>query len=621
MADCEQIYAIPRWGEGYFHIDAEGHLCVTPNPDGEDSVDLAALAHRLQEEGLSLPVLVRFNDILRHRVRSLHRAFESARRSVGYGGRYTPVYPIKVNQQRSVVEQILHGGVTGLEAGSKPELMAVLALSPPGGLVICNGYKDREYIRLALIGRALGLRLFIVIEKPSELPLILDEAERLGVEPLLGVRTRLAAEAAGKWQSSGGEKAKFGLNPGQLLDLVETLRVAGRLSWLQLLHAHMGSQIPNLQDIRKGLKELVRYYAELRRLGVPLAVVDVGGGLGVDYEGTGTRDFCSINYNLGAYAGAVVDALLAICAEHDLPHPDIITESGRAMTAHHAVLITNVSDREGGESADPPPLSAADDDPLLRQLADNLERQDSSPPLELFETARELMGTVRHAFEAGRLDLAARARADALFAATCRVLPQRLESGSRRQRELLDRVNGLLAGKLFCNFSLFQSMPDVWGIEQIFPVVPLQRLHETPDRRAVLHDLTCDSDGCIKHYVDQDGIEASLPVHAPRPGEDYLLGFFLLGAYQEILGDMHNLFGDTDAVNLELDGQGGFRLLEPERGDSVDELLSDVHFDPRAMMNAYRRKLQAVDLDALTRKRYFVELKAGLYGYTYLDTD
>jgi arginine decarboxylase len=619
MPDCEEIYAIARWGEGYFEVDAAGHLCVRPDPERPDLIDLVELAARAQAAGLSLPVLVRFNDILRHRVRALHGAFERARTAAGYRGRYTPVYPIKVNQQRSVVEQILHDGLTGLEGGSKPELMAVLALSPPGGLVVCNGYKDREYIRLALIGLHLGLRVFIVIEKPADLPLVLEEAERLGVEPLLGVRVRLAAEAAGKWQSSGGEKAKFGLHPSQVLDLLEALRQNGRLPWLRLLHAHLGSQIPNLQDIRKGLRELVRYYAELHRAGAPIQVLDVGGGLGVDYEGTRTRDFCSINYNLDAYAQAVVDGIAELCRAEDLPHPDIITESGRAMTAHHAVLITDVTDREGEVGETRASVRPTPAHPLLRGLAANLEGSPERPPLEVFETARELLWEVREAFEAGQAELPVRAAAEDLFLATCRALTGRLENGSRRQRELLDRLNKLLATKLFCNFSLFQSLPDIWGIDQIFPVMPLQRLHEPPEERAVLHDLTCDSDGCIDQYVDQDGIEASLPVHRPRPGEDYLLGFFLVGAYQEILGDMHNLFGDTDAVSLELDGTGGYRLLEPERGDSVDELLSYVHFSPRAMMTSYRRKLNSTSLDPAARERCLIELKAGLYGYTYLE--
>ncbi len=617
MSDCEQIYALARWGEGYFRINSDGHLCIKPNPDAGTEIDLARLAEQVQEEGLSLPVLVRFNDVLRHRVRALCKAFDTARTDLGYRGHYTPVYPIKVNQQRSVLEQIQRDGLTGLEAGSKPELMAVIALSAPGGLVVCNGYKDREYLRTALIGRRLGLRLFIVVEKPSELPVLLEEAERIGVEPLIGVRVRLAAEAVGKWQSSGGEKAKFGLNPAQVLQLVDDLKAVGKLHWLKLLHAHLGSQIPNLGDIQKGLKELVRYYAELYRLDARLEVVDVGGGLGIDYEGTKSRDFCSINYNLLTYAKTVTSALQQLCAETGLPEPDIFTESGRAMTAHHAVLIANVTDREDASTVDIP---AEVNGEVLHSMIGNLGSLDQMPPLEVFETAGELLREARSDFERGALDLQGRAHAERIFLATCRELQARLTDDSRRQRELRDRINALLAEKLFCNFSLFQSMPDIWGIDQIFPIVPLQRLDSTPDIRAVLHDLTCDSDGCIKHYVDRDGIEASLPVHRQKAGEQYPLGFFLLGAYQEILGDIHNLFGDTDTVNIELDGDG-YRLLEPERGDSVDELLSYVHFEPRAMMSEYRRKLNAAGLDARERERLFVELKSGLYGYTYLESD
>ena len=418
-----------------------------------------------------------------------------------------------------------------------------------------------------------------------------------------------------------GEKAKFGLHPHQLLTLLESLRAKGQLHRLRLLHAHLGSQVPNLQDIRKGLQELVHYYAQLHRAGVPLEVVDVGGGLGVDYEGTRTRTFCSINYTFDAYAATVVEALDAVCRAVDLPYPDIITESGRAMTAHHAVLITDVIDREEAVGQTPVFSEHELNHPLLRRLVANQEASATQPPLETFESARELLREVRKDFESGHADLVVRAAAEDLFLATCRELTGRLENGSRRQRELLDQINALLATKLFCNFSLFQSMPDSWGIDQIFPIVPLQRLHEPPNERAILHDLTCDSDGCIKQYVDQDGIETSLRVHQLHPGEQYLIGFFLLGAYQEILGDMHNLFGDTDAVNVELDGQGGYRLLEPERGDSIDELLSYVHFDPRAMMASYRRTLHGATLDATTRERYFTELKAGLYGYTYLERD
>jgi arginine decarboxylase len=617
---CESIYAVPRWGEGHFHINASGHLAVRPDPAGTAEIDLAQLARRLRDAGLSLPVLVRFDDILRHRVRAIRAAFEGAMRRQDWQGAYRPVYPIKVNQQRSVVRAILSAGGIGLEAGSKPELMAVLALVPDGETVICNGYKDRDYVRLALIGRRLGLRVHIVVEKPSELDLIIDEAARLGVEPLLGVRVRLAAAAAGKWQNSGGEGAKFGLSAQQVLELVARLEAVGGLRWLRLLHAHLGSQIPNLADIRAGVGELARFYTALAARGCGLDTLDLGGGLGVDYEGTRTRSFCSVNYGLDDYAGAIVETAAGICREAGVADPHLITESGRALTAHHAVLIADVVDREraGGLAVAPSSEPASAD---LAALEGALAAVDRESALTLFERAEAALLAVRTDFAEGRLDLATRARADECYAALCRALRPRLSPANRRQRELLDRINGELADKLFCNFSLFQSLPDVWAIDQIFPIVPLQRLDETPTERGVVHDLTCDSDGCISHYVDQDGIEASLPVHAFDPrAETYLLGFFMVGAYQEILGDIHNLFGDTDAVNVTLDPQSpdGYRLSEPERGDSADELLGYVHFEPRELLARYRRRLDDSGLPAGERERLHLELKAGLYGYTYL---
>lgn len=622
---CEHIYAIDRWGEGYFSINAEGRLCARPDPAGTTEIDLVALASRLHDEGLSLPIQVRFADIIEHRVRSLQQAFDAAAAEIGYQGRYQPVYPIKVNQQESVVREILNVGGTGLEAGSKPELMAVLALSPPGGLIVCNGYKDREYIRLALIGTRLGMRVQIVMEKPSELTLILEEAARLGVEPLLGVRVRLAAAAAGNWLESGGERAKFGLSANQVLELVRTLEQAGRLHWLNLLHAHLGSQIPNLADIRGGMRELVRFYAELRRLGAPIDVVDVGGGLGVDYEGTRSRNYFSVNYAFSGYAAAVVGAIAEECRARELPQPNLLSESGRAMTAHHAVLVTSVIDREraGGIGVEPRP---SEGHPLLDALARALKDVGSDQPQEVYAVARELLAAARKGFERDELDLPARARAEELFYAICRALAGRINLGVRRHRELLDEINALLADKLFCNFSLFQSMPDAWAIDQVFPIVPIQRLNEVPGNRAVVHDLTCDSDGCIGHYVDEGGIEASLPVHeiadpTTSDGPPYLIGIFMVGAYQEILGEIHNLFGDTDSVTLVLDPARpeGYRLLEPKRGDSADALLAHVHFEPRALLAHYRRKIESAGLDRETREQFFVELKAGLYGYTYLD--
>ncbi len=616
-----EIYAIDRWGEGYFGIDDRGHLFARPDPQQTTEIDLSSLSERIEAAGLSLPVLVRFTDILGHRVVALRQAFLDASQRAGYGGVYVPLYPIKVNQQAAVVREILRTGHAGLEAGSKPELMAVLALSPSGGVVVCNGYKDRDYIRLALIGSRLQMRVFIVIDKPSELPLILEESARLAVEPLLGVRVRLAAAAAGKWQSSGGEMAKFGLAANQVLELVRTLSAAGRLEQLGLLHAHLGSQIPSLQDIRAGVGELVRFYAELRRMGAPIRVIDVGGGLGVDYEGTRTPSPCSVNYGFAAYAEAVVNTIAAECRRTGLPEPDIFSESGRAMTAHHAVLITKVIEREQAAGLEVA-ARAEEGNVVLDALAQRLGTLADSTPREVYAESRELLGQAREGFAQDRLDLAGRARAEELFFAICRALAKRLDPAVRPHRELLDELNARLADRLFCNFSLFQSMPDIWALDQIFPIVPLQRLDRAPEARALIYDLTCDSDGCISHYVDEGGVEASLPVHADA-GLDgpYLLGFFLVGAYQEILGDIHNLFGDTDAVNVELNAGApdGYRLTEPERGDSTDELLSYVHFEPRTLLAHYRRKLDAAGLERATRERFFVELKAGLYGSTYLE--
>jgi arginine decarboxylase len=449
--------------------------------------------------------------------------------------------------------------------------------------------------------------------------LVIDEAARLGVEPLLGVRARLAAAAAGNWQNSGGERAKFGLSAGQVLTLVERLEAAGRLDCLELLHSHLGSQIPNLRDIAAAMEEVARFFAELAALGVRIRVVDVGGGLGVDYEGTGTRHYCSINYSLERYAATVVEALAQICVARGLEHPDIITESGRAMTAHHAVLVAEVVECEAAPGDGPPRMPGGADPAVLQSLGRALEEAGRASPLEVYREAAHDLDEAREGFRRGQLDLRQRAWAEELFYGLCRRLKPRLSGAARSHRELLDELNERLADKIFCNFSVFQSMPDVWAIDQIFPVVPLQRLDEAPTRSGVVQDLTCDSDGCIEHYVDENGVERTLPLHDLRPGEPYLLGFFLVGAYQEILGDMHNLFGDTDSINVELDGEGGYRLTRPERGDSADELLGYVHFDPRDMLASFRRKLGATDLAETDRERYFEELEAGLYGYTYLE--
>ena len=622
MSQSEQIpqnYGLPGWSEDYFTIADNGHLLARPHRTNRQSIDLCELAREAAAQGLHWPLLVRFNDILHDRATSLCNAFAEAARTHDYKGDYRAIYPVKVNQQRSVVEELLRGGgdCIGLESGSKPELLAVLALAKPGSMVICNGYKDSEYIRLALIGRQLGLRIHIVIEKAGELDLVLKLSRQMQVEPLLGVRVRLAASASGKWQNSGGEKSKFGLTAAQLLQLINRLKAEGALHWLQLLHSHIGSQIPGLRDIRSGVSEAARYYGELRRLGAPLKAVDVGGGLGIDYEGPRSRHFCSINYTLESYAGEIISTLKRQCDRLDLPHPRILSESGRAMTAHHAVLITNVIDQEMITTS--PPESGIRHE-ILQQLRDQFESALEATPQEVDQEAHFLLDEARVQFEQGELPLEIRAEADQWGNAISHRLLQRLRPQRRRDRELLDSLREQLADKLFLNFSLFQSVPDVWAIDQLFPIVPLQRLNETPQRSAILHDLTCDSDGCIARYVDQDGVESTLPLHAMHPGEPYLVGIFLVGAYQEILGDMHNLFGDTNAVNVELT-EDGYRLSEPEYGDTAEELLRYVHFDPASLLAAYREGLDQAGLPREMTEDYYAQLKAGLEGYTYFEEE
>lgn len=618
LDEARHLYNVAHWGGGYFGIDDGGRATVAPRRD-ERAVVLSEVVDAVRSADLPLPVLVRFVDILRDRVDHLCEAFEAARERHGYEGRYTAVYPIKVNQQRSVVEHIKQPGDprVGLEAGSKPELMAVLALMEThNGVIICNGYKDREYIRLALIGARLGVRVNIVVEQPSEVALVVEEARRLGVEPNLGVRVRLASIAYGRWQNTGGEKSKFGLSAQQVLGIVEALRERDALHWLRLLHFHMGSQIANLRDIASGMTEAARYYAELCRLGAPIAAVDVGGGLAVDYDGSTSRAEFSMNYRLEQYADCIVSALAQLCGEHDLPHPAIYTEAGRAMSAHHAVLLTDVIDTEAVPAAEPSQPDADASAPLqeLWQLY-------ADPPgsmVERYQDAGRALGEAQSLYVDGRLDLAARAHAERLFVAIGRDTHRRLVARPSRDPEVRARLGERLATKYFCNFSVFQSTPDIWGIEQLFPIMPVERLDQRPTVDAILEDLTCDSDGHIERYVHGDGVFKTLPLHPIEESEDYVLAIFLVGAYQEILGDMHNLFGDTHSVNVELDDNGGWQLVEPERGDRVDELLRYVHYDTDTLLERIRAKMAASDLSAEQSEALLAELENGLSAYTYL---
>jgi len=619
---ARDTYNIAHWGNGYFDINPEGHVTVRPDPRADKVLDLYALTHEFAAHNLTLPVLVRFSGILQHRVQELCGAFDSAMRRDDYRGRYTAVYPIKVNQQKSVVDALLaHGGERlGLEAGSKPELLAVLARSRPDGIVVCNGYKDREFIRLALIGKQIGHRVHIVVEKLSELDLVIEESKALGIVPLLGVRVRLASIGAGKWQNTGGDKSKFGLSAAEVLRVIERLRAEKLLESLQMMHFHMGSQIANIQHIQSGMREGARYYAELRKLGAKITVINVGGGLGVDYEGTRSRSFCSMNYSVTEYANNIVRALWEICHERNLPHPDIVSESGRALTAHHAVLITNVLDVERAPAVESPNAPAADEPQIIQDLWAGLQSLAARPPLEVYHDAAHWLHEAQTMFNHGVLTLKERARAEDIYFSTCRAVRARLQPGTRVHRETLDELNEKLADKVFCNYSLFQSMPDHWAIDQVFPILPLARLNEEPTRRAVLQDITCDSDGRVDLYVDGEGVETSLPLHAPKQGEPYLLGIFMVGAYQEILGDMHNLFGDTDSVHVELMPNGKYELVQPRRGDTVDSVLRYVNFEPQELIANYRAKVEgAKRLSPTQRENYLAELTAGIEGYTYLE--
>lgn len=615
-----EAYAIPNWSEGLFDADDQGRLTV--NVDSNEPVALTDIVTRCRQQGLRLPLLLRFPQILQQRADNLREAFQAALKNQQLDSDYTSVYPIKVNQQHSVVETLVHQSGCGLEVGSKPELLAALALCPAERLLICNGYKDRAYIRFALMGRRLGLRTVIVIEKPGELRLIREAAAELGVTPVLGVRMRLSSLGAGNWQNTGGERAKFGLAASQLLDMIAQMRRHGCLDWLQLLHFHMGSQIANLRDIRHGVQEAARYYAELMQLGCPVSTLDIGGGLGVDYEGARSRGACSMNYSVVQYADCVVDTLADLCRRHELPMPHLVSESGRALTAHHAVLVTPVVAAEAM-----PDWSPRDDmepdleqQPLLQAMLEHLEQPERLSPEELWLEASSLQEHTQQAFVHGDVTLRQRAYMEQLYFYLLRRLHQRLDLRYRRHRELNEQLQYKLSEKYFINLSVFQSLPDIWALEQVFPIVPLQRLNEQPDRQVVLEDLTCDSDGRVDHYVDLAGIEPTLRAHSIAPGETYLLGVFMSGAYQETLGDIHNLFGDTDAVNVSVTG-GDISLDAVSRGDTALRLLEYVGFTGEQLLAGIQAKITSADLNTDTGEMFLSELTDGLQGYTYLGTE
>ncbi len=618
---AREAYAIPNWSEGLFDVDNKGQLTVCL--EQQLPFALCELIQQAQQAGLRLPLLLRFPQILEQRANNLRHAFNEALSRQALPLSYTSVYPIKVNQQQSVVEALVKGAGCGLEVGSKPELIAALAISKPGGLLICNGYKDRAYIRLALIGQLMGLQTVIVIEKPGELQLIRQAAEDLQLTPVLGVRMRLASLGTGNWQNTGGERAKFGLTASQLVQLVEQLGQDACLDWLQLLHFHMGSQIANLSDIRNGVQEAARYFIELKNLGCPIKHIDIGGGLGVDYEGARSRAACSMNYSVTQYAECVVDGLAGMCRKHQLPMPHLISESGRALTAHHAVLVTPVVASEAMPDWSPEdnncPALQLDSQPLLQAMLEHLRMPERLSPEELWLETTSLLEHAQQAFVHGDICIKQRAYIEKLYFYLLRQVQQRLDPRYRRHRQLAEKLQHKLSDKYFINLSIFQSLPDIWALEQVFPIVPLQRLNEAPDQQAVLEDLTCDSDGRIERYVDLAGIEPTLRVHKISADEDYLLGIFMSGAYQETLGDIHNLFGDTDTVDVIITNHTA-QLSNISSGDKASDLLKYVGFQPEQLLAACLDKVELADLPATQLQSLTVELTDGLNGYTYLGT-
>lgn len=625
-AEAAELYDVERWGRGYFEIAANGHLVVRPHRDSEHSIDLKELIDQLQTRGLDTPVLLRFNGLLQDRIRRLNEVFQRAIEENEYSGKYCCVYPIKVNQQRSVVQKIIEYGRPygfGLEAGSKPELLAVLAMSPPETPIICNGFKDDEFVRMTMWAQLIGRRVIPVVERYSELEMILEHAEQLGVRPRLGMRVKLAARGSGRWQSSGGYRSKFGLTVSEILRACRDLEERGMSECFRLLHFHLGSQITNIRMLKGAVNEAARLYVELRKLGAGLQLLDVGGGLGVDYDGSQTNFESSMNYTLQEYANDVVYHIGLVCREAGVPEPGIITESGRALAAFHSALVfetLGVSEQGGQEQL--PDEVPEDYEQPLQTLAMTLREATVRNVAESFHDAQQALEMAMNLFSGGYLPLEQRVAAEEYFFAICRRVRELTRQLDYVPDELR-KLDRLLSDTYFCNFSLFQSMPDSWAISQLFPIMPIHRLNEKPTRKAVLADITCDSDGKIDSFIDRRNIRRTLSLHAPRKGEPYYLGAFLLGAYQEILGDLHNLFGDTHMVHVDVHEDGKVTLGTVLKGESVRDVLDYVEFDSRDLTDRLQADVERAVREGLVDFEQAGQLmriyESALAGYTYLE--
>ncbi|MCB0329099.1 MAG: biosynthetic arginine decarboxylase [Bdellovibrionales bacterium] len=619
-----ELYGVSEWGGGYFTVSEAGNILVKPASENDHTIDLYDLISTLRRRGVELPIMLRFNQIIESQITKLNNAFSAAISAYGYQNRYRLAYPIKVNQQAHVVEAVQRAGRkfnAALEVGSKPELLAVLALlDKPGEMLLCNGYKDAEYLELALLGRKLGKRTIIIIEQPYELNEVLAVSERVGVEPELGFRMKPISRGVGKWEESTGENAKFGLTSRELLNSIQLLEKAGKIDCLKLLHLHMGSQVSSIVAIKRVLREAARMYVEVKKLAPELSMLDVGGGLGVDYDGSKTNFDCSVDYSIDEYARDVVWSIKTLCEEEEVPVPEILSESGRATVAHHSVLVTEVTDVALGE----PLLSIeAPTDPEFtraHELWHNFQELSVKNLSEGFHDAIAINEETFTAFLQGHVSLEERAYVESLFRATC-VKARDLSRKTRRAPEEIEKGEKFLRDIYFCSFSLFQSLPDSWAIDQLFPVIPIHRLSEKPNRRGVIADLTCDSDGKIDKFIDVKDVRDSIDLHELDPVNPYYVGMFLVGAYQETLGDLHNLFGDANAVHVEVDSSGKVLLKDIVEGDTVREVLTYVQYEPQDLLEKFRTSIEASLADESLTPEEAAELTAkfrrSFDGYTY----
>lgn len=627
VEDSADLYGIHSWGAGYFDVNAAGEVVICPKGPSGPRVPIPEIIAGIRERGYELPCLLRVENILDSQIAKLHESFRKAIRNLGYKGAYRGVFPIKVNQQQQVVEEIAQFGSRyhhGFEVGSKGELIAAVSLlHDREACLVCNGYKDGEFIDLGLQAQRLGLNVLFVLEMPGELEVILERARVLGMRPKLGVRCKLSTKASGHWAESGGERSVFGLTPSQIVDVVDKLKECGMLDCLRLLHYHLGSQISNIRDIRLGAMEGVRFYVGLVQEGAPMGYLDLGGGLAVDYDGSHTNYFTSRNYTVDEYTADIVEAIQSTLDEEGIAHPHIVTESGRATVAYYSMLLVNILDVSRLEEKQLPEELPEDTPEPVRNLREVLSTLSPRNLQECYNDAIYYRDEVRQLFATGSVNLRQRCLAERFFWNIFMKLAEEKEKLKTVPRDLQD-IDSHLADIYYGNFSIFQSLPDSWAIDQLFPVMPVHRLQEYPGRKGVISDITCDSDGQIDHFIDQQGVKRTLELHELKDGEEYYLGVFLVGAYQETLGDLHNLMGDNNVVSVRIEDDGSYEVVREQQGDTVADVLSYVEYEPRRIMEDLRSVAErAVREGRITPSQRFSFLQTfedGLRGYTYFES-